>query len=176
MDYTKSTVHARYKPFQFLQLAYDGLVLEDSNPIAGPHNNASQVNNSISASVIWNKYFSVVGDYTHSSTNTNYTYVDPYSITTSLSAYNEQANLTTIYVDFTLPGNVLHASLGGSFVDVSGSRPTTYYQPMALISVPITKHIAWKAEWHNYQMNEAMYSFEAFRANLFETGFRINLQ
>ena len=84
--------------------------------------------------------------------------------------------MTTIYVDFTLPGNVMHASLGGSFVNVTGSRPTTYYQPMALISVPITKHIAWKAEWHNYQMNEAMYSFEAFRTNLFETGFRISLQ
>jgi hypothetical protein len=176
VEYTKSTVHARYRPFHFLQLAYDGLVLEDSNPIAGPHNNASQVNNSISASVVWNKYFSVVGDYTHSSTNTNYTYVDPYSITSALSVYNEQANLTTIYVDFTLPGKVLHASLGGSFVDVSGSRPTTYYQPMALISVPINKHVAWKAEWHNYQMNEAMYSFEAFRTNLFETGFRISLQ
>jgi hypothetical protein len=176
VDYTKSAVHARYKPWEKIQFAYDGMVLESNNPIAGPHNNASQINNSVSASVVWSKSFSVVADYTHSSINTNYTFVDPYSITGALSTYNEQANLTTVYVDFTLPGNVLHASLGGSFVDVSGSRPTTYYQPMALISVPFGKHVAWKTEWRNYQMNEAQYSFEAFRANMIQTGFRITLQ
>ena len=62
--------------------------------------------------------------------------------------------------------------LGGSFVISSGSRPTTYYQPMVKLSLPVNKHVTWFAEWHYYGYTEPFYAFEAFHAHVATVGLR----
>jgi hypothetical protein len=63
---------------------------------------------------------------------------------------------------------------GGSAVLTSGSRPTTYYQPVVKLSVRLRKDIGWFAEWRYYGFGEAFYMYEAFHAHLFITGLRFS--
>ena len=61
---------------------------------------------------------------------------------------------------------------GGSFFVSSGSRPTTYYQPLAKLWVPLGKHANWFGEWTYYGYGEAFYLYEGFRTHLATTGLR----
>ena len=63
---------------------------------------------------------------------------------------------------------------GGSFVHLTGSRPTNFYQPLARISIPFAKHVYWNTEWRYYGFGEAFYLFEGFRTNTFMTGLRVS--
>ncbi len=61
---------------------------------------------------------------------------------------------------------------GGSLFISSGSRPTSYYLPLATLWVPVGKKLSWFAEWRYYGYGEAFYLYEGFRANLVTTGLR----
>ena len=81
-------------------------------------------------------------------------------------------------VDLVLPGNAKlapHLSFGGSLFLSSGSRPTAYYQPLARLSLPLRKGLAWKSEYRYYGYNETFYQYEGFRAHLFQTGVTLSL-
>jgi hypothetical protein len=64
-------------------------------------------------------------------------------------------------------------SFGGSMFISSGSRPSSYYQPLARLSIPVMKHISWNSEWRYYGFGEAFYLYEGFRAHIFTTGLRL---
>jgi len=79
-------------------------------------------------------------------------------------------------VDLTLPGYagmVPKVSFGGSLFISSGSRPERFYQPLARLSLPMTKHLAWNSEWRYYGFGEQFYLYEGFRAHIFQTGLRV---
>jgi hypothetical protein len=63
-------------------------------------------------------------------------------------------------------------SFGGTLFISSGSRPTRYYQPLARLSIPLSKHVRWNTEWRWYSMTEAFYGYEDFRSNQLMTSLR----
>ncbi len=52
----------------------------------------------------------------------------------------------------------------------SGSRPTSYYQPVAKLWVPLGKHVSWFTEWRYYGYGEAFYLYEGFRTHAGDHG------
>jgi hypothetical protein len=63
---------------------------------------------------------------------------------------------------------------GGSFYVSSGSRPTRYYQPLAKLWLPVSKHAGVFAQWQYYGYGEAFYLYEGFRTHLFTAGLRLS--
>ena len=57
-------------------------------------------------------------------------------------------------------------TFGGSLFVSSGSRPSRYYQPMAMFSAPLVKHLSWNAEWLWYGFGETFYMYEGFRDHM----------
>jgi hypothetical protein len=55
----------------------------------------------------------------------------------------------------------------------SGTRPTSYYQPVTKLWVPLGRHASWFTEWRYYGYGEAFYLYEGFRTHLVTTGVRI---
>ena len=68
--------------------------------------------------------------------------------------------------------SVIQLVAGGSAVITSGSRPTTYYQPVGKLTVPLTKRVGMFAEWRYYGLGETFYGYESFRAHLITAGLR----
>ena len=94
--------------------------------------------------------------------------------TPAISSYTENAHTGTAVVDVALPGRSGGKfTAGGSFLRLTGSRPTNYYQPLARISLPIEKHVYWNTEWRYYGFSEAFFLYEGFRTNTFTTGLRV---
>jgi hypothetical protein len=91
------------------------------------------------------------------------------------SIYRDNAHTATALFNVTLPprsGFAPKITAGGSFFLSSGSRPSSYYQPIATLRLPIGKNLYWFAEWRYYGYGEAFYLYEGFRANLVTTGLR----
>jgi len=55
----------------------------------------------------------------------------------------------------------------------SGTRATSYYQPLGRFSLPVHKHVQWNTEWRWYGFGETAYLYEGFRAHLFMTGVKL---
>ena len=62
---------------------------------------------------------------------------------------------------------------GGSFFISSGSRPTSYYQPIAKLWLPFGKNVAGFAEWRYFGYGEAFYLYEGFRTQMVTAGLRL---
>jgi hypothetical protein len=92
------------------------------------------------------------------------------------SRYRDNAHMATALFNAKLPGRsgfVPKLSAGGSFFISSGSRPSSYFQPLAKLFVPVTKQLNWFTEWQYYGYGEAFYLYEGFRTHLFTTGLRL---
>jgi hypothetical protein len=90
-------------------------------------------------------------------------------------SYTENAHTATTAVDVAFSkGSAAKLTAGGSLVLLTGSRPTTYYQPLARVSIPVWKHVHWNAEWRYYGFSEAFFLYEGFRTNTFTTGLRMS--
>jgi outer membrane phospholipase A len=61
---------------------------------------------------------------------------------------------------------------GGSLFISSGTRPTSYYQPMAKLWVPMSKHVEAFAQWWFYGYGEAFYPYEGFGTHIAAIGLR----
>ena len=55
----------------------------------------------------------------------------------------------------------------------SGSRPTSYCQPLLRLALPLHKHISWNTEWQYYGFGEQFYLYEGFRTHAFTTGLKV---
>ncbi len=85
----------------------------------------------------------------------------------------------TALFDIKLPGRGAKQAAGGARITAggslfisSGSEPTSYYQPLVKLLVPVGKTISWFAEWRYYGYGEVFSLYEGFRANLMTTGLR----
>ena len=105
----------------------------------------------------------------------NIDYLDPGTLQPQPSDYRENSHIATALFHAHLPAYGSFAPqlmAGGSLAITSGSRPTTYYQPMVKLIVPSGKHIDWYAEWRYYGYGEAFYIYEGFRTNMGLIGVR----
>ena len=126
-----------------------------------------------SVSVFWTpkggKLINVLADYSRSSVRSNLLYLIPQALSPAQSIYRENGHTGTAMV------GIRWFSFGGSFFKSSGSRPTSYYQPLVRFSVPIYRHMQWNAEWRYYGMHERFYQYENFRSNQVTASLRFTL-
>jgi hypothetical protein len=120
--------------------------------------------------------FDFQGTYTRYDLYADIGYLNPLDLSQQIDRYRERGNSASALIDLICPKFGALApkfSGGGSFFISSGSRPTSYFQPLARLSVPIGKHVSWFTEWRYYGYGEAFYLYEGFRAHLVTTGLRL---
>lgn len=64
-------------------------------------------------------------------------------------------------------------TVGGTAYMSNGSNPTTFYQPLAKMSIALHKGLAWNTEWRYYGFGEDFYLYQGFRTQMVTTGVRI---
>ena len=97
------------------------------------------------------------------------------------SLYADRSHIATGLFSLNLPHRFALAkdskvlpklTAGGSFFISSGSNPSSYYQPIAKLLLPLAKNLNWFTEWRYYGYGEAFYLYEGFHAHLVTTGLR----
>lgn len=170
-DYRKVRAMGRYQLRDTIHLSGDFMILSNSNPNAGA--DYKYLNHQESVSVMWNpakKKVDFQGSYEHCGYHSRIGYLIPNLYVTTDSIYNENCHTVTGLARTTY--KQLEVSAGGSVALSSGSRPTSYYQPMARASLKLTKSVSLFGEWRYYGLGEAFYMYESFRVHLFTTGLR----
>ncbi len=180
-DYSKLKLQARYQPFTTLRLNANFSVLDNNNPSVdgGYHLLARQ--NAVSAT--WaprgGKRVSILSEYERYTLQSDIGYRLPTDRTgVTMSSYRDRGNVGTLVVTTPLAGSgTLRPRLraGGSFFVSSGTRPARYYQPLGGLSLPISKHAEWNAEWRWYGFHQPTYVYEGFRVHQFLASLRLTL-
>jgi hypothetical protein len=177
-DYWKGAARGRYQltntlNFNFAVNIVDNMRSDAKTGRVEPGYNFQQ--RLASAGFFWNpkdgKRISLTGDYTRSSIKTDVLYFDPLA-GFQPSRYRDYGHIGTLVADTALTHGA-RLSFGGSFFKSSGSRPTSYYQPLARIDVPMQRHIGFFADWRYWGYHEPFYYIEGFRAHALSFGFRV---
>ena len=167
-NYEKAHIRASYDLMSTLRVAADFSLLNNSNP--DPSVRLDFSSKIESASVFWTpngaKWANVLFDYSRSAVQSSILYLVPQTLTPATSIYKENAH------SFTAVTGIKWFSFGGSLFISSGSRPTTYYQPLARLSIPLHKHVQWNTEWRWYSMSQAFFAIENFQSNQLTTSLR----
>jgi hypothetical protein len=176
-DYQKVHAQARYQALTTLSLTADFTLLDNNNPVPGVNYDYRSQQESLS--LFWSpaggKIVDFQGSYTRSTLHSDISYLVPQTLTPQTSLYRDNAHTATALLNVKLPhvqGIAPKLSAGGSFFISSGSRATSYYQPLATLWLPIGKKISLFADWRYYGYGEAFYLYEGFRTNLMTTGLR----
>jgi hypothetical protein len=176
-NYQRVRAQARFQATNSLSLSGDFTTLENQNPLAGTNYSFSSIQES--ASLFWapagGKIFDFQGSYSRYDLSSDISYLVPQDLSTQIDHYRERAHTVTALFDVNAPkGSRLAPKLtgGGSFFISSGSRPTSYFQPLARLSVSFGKNVSWFSEWRYYGYGEAFYLYEGFRSHLVTTGLR----
>ena len=170
-NYTKLRGIGRYQLLNTLRLSADYNVLSNHNPNAGTA--YKFLSHQETLALDWSPKSDKItfdGSYSHCLYRSEISYLIPQTLTSSISIYRENCHTISAYANARIRGFTLVA--GGAAVLTSGSRPTTYYQPTAKLSVPVTKHAGLFAEWRYYGLGESFYGYESFRAHLITAGLR----
>jgi hypothetical protein len=176
-DYQKVHAQARYQALTSLSLTADFTLLDNNNPVPGV--NYDYRSQAESLSLFWSpaggKIVDFQGSYTRSTLHSDIGYLVPQTLTPQTSLYRDNAHTATALFNVKLPpvkGIAPKLTAGGSFFISSGSRATSYYQPLATLWLPIGKRMSWFADWRYYGYGESLYLYEGFRTNLVTTGLR----
>lgn len=178
-NYQKIRLRAAYQATPSLQFALDANLLNNQNPspVTGGYDYlVHQESVSFIYAPAARKTWNLQGSYTRSTVRSDITYLDPGTLLPQRDLYRDNGHSATAFLDANLPYRRAlppHVSIGGSFVITSGSRPTSYFQPLAKVSLPFTRNLAWVSEWRYYGFGEAFYGYESFRTHLFTTGVRL---
>jgi len=176
-NYQKMRARARYQVARTLALQASFSLLNNQNPTTGINYSFLSRQNSLSAAWTPSKRVSILGEYTPSTLYSNIGYLEPEFLTPETSLYRDNAHNASALIDLALPGYAKLAprlAFGGSLFISSGSRPTTFYQPLVRLSVPLHHNVAWKSEYRYYGYGETFYQYEGFRAHLLQTGLTIS--
>jgi len=176
-DYQKLRTQARYKATNSLSVSLDFIYLNNQNPTPGINYNFRS--HQESASIFWSpsngKLFTFQGTYGFSSLRSDILYLVPQTLTQATSIYADNAHTASAL--FTV--NLGHVGVvapkltaGGSLFISKGSLPTSYYQPMAKLWVPVSKHAQAFAQWWFYGYGEAFYPYQGFGTHLAAIGLR----
>lgn len=176
-NYQKVRAQVRYQASNSLSFSADVTVLDNQNPVPGV--NYDYTSRQETVSLFWSpsggKRFDFEGSYTRSTLRSDIGYLSPQDLLPLVFLYRDDAHIGTALFTFKLPQQGLFApklTAGGSFVVSSGSRATSYYQPLATLWLPLGKHVNWFTEWRYYGYGEALYFYEGFRTHLVTTGLR----
>jgi hypothetical protein len=176
-DYQKMRMQARYQATTTLTVALDFHYLNNQNPTPGI--NYSYRAQQEAASIFWSprngKFITFQGTYSWSSLRSDILYLVPDTLAQATSIYTENAHTATMLLNLNLGHWGIVApklTAGGSLFISNGTRPTSYYQPMAKLWVPMSKHTEAFAEWWFYGYGEAFYPYEGFGTHLASVGLR----
>ena len=176
-NYQKVRAQVHYQPLPSLSVSGDFTLLNNQNPLAGTNYDYSAYQESIS--LYWaprgGKIFDIQGSYSRADLHSTIGYLDPGTLSPQVSNYRDDSHTATALMDLTWPHGKRFApklAAGGSLFISSGSRPTSYYQPMVKLWVPFGKHASWFSEWRYYVYGEAFNLYEGFRTHLLTTGMR----
>jgi hypothetical protein len=176
-NYQKMRARARYQIASTLALQASFSLLNNQNPTPGINYDFLSRQNSLSASWTPSKRVSVIGEYTRSTLRSDIGYLEPETLGPETSLYRDNAHSASALIDLALPDYAKlapHLAFGGSLFISSGSRPTTYYQPLVRLSLPVHKGLVWKSEYRYYGYGETFYALEGFRAHILQTGLTIS--
>jgi hypothetical protein len=169
-DYQRVRARARYQVTTRLNLAADFNVLNNQNPTPGINYNYMAIQQSLSAYYTpESKNWDAQASYTRYAEQSNIFYLAPQNLQPQPSFYRNNAHTITGLFHWRfrpIAGQKPDLMAGGSFFLSSGSRPSTYYQPLTRLTIPFTRHLAYYTEWRYYGYGEAFYIFEGFRAHL----------
>ena len=176
-NYQKIHAQARYQPFVSLNLTADFTLLDNNNPVPGVNYDYRSQQESLSLfwSPMGGKFGDFQGSYTRSTLHSDIGYLIPQTLQAQTSLYRDDAHTATALFNLKLPqvqGIAPKLSAGGSFFISSGSRATSYYQPLVTLGLPISKKVSLFADWRYYGYGEVLYLYEGFRANLVTAGLR----
>ncbi len=175
-NYRKVRGQARFQATTSLSLSADFTVLNNHNPLPGVHYDYAAHQGSLS--LLWSpaggKTWDFEGSYTRSTLRSDIGYFTPQDLQPQRSLYSENAHTATVLFNAKLPrsGFAPKLTAGGSFFISSGSRPSSYYQPLATLWLPVRKNVTLFSEWRYYGYGEAFYLYEGFRTHLMTTGLR----
>ncbi len=176
-NYERVRARARYQLLTTLNLSADFTLLNNQNPTHGI--NFDYLSHQESLALMWSpaggKTWDFEGAYTRSTERSNFNYLEPETLTADSSLYRDNEHTLTALFHVNLPaasGLAFKLTAGGSFFISSGSRPSSYYQPMGKLSLPLGKKITCFAEWRYYGYGEAFYLYEGFHAHLVTVGLR----
>jgi hypothetical protein len=178
-DYRKVRARARYQLAPSFSLSADFILLNNQNPLPGSRYDYQAQQESFS--FLWSpaagKTWDFQGSYSRSTLRSDISYLAPQILQSQQSSYRDNTHTVTALFSANLPGYSGLAgpkfSAGGAFFISSGSRPTSYYQPVAKLFVPLRKNLNWFTEWQYYGYGEAFYLYEGFRTHLLTTGLRL---
>jgi hypothetical protein len=177
-NYQKVRAQVHYQPLQSLSISADFTLLNNQNPLAGTNYDYSASQESLS--FYWSprgKIFDIQGTYSRSDLKSNISYLEPETLSPQLSAYRDNAHTATALFDLAWPRGKRFApklAAGGSFFISSGSQPTSYYQPIAKLWLPLGKHTSWFSEWQYYGYGEVFNLYEGFHTHLVTMGVRFS--
>ena len=175
-DYQRVRAQARYQALKALTLsaAFSGLL--NHNPTPGVESDYQALQETLSA--FWNpgKTWNLQGTYTRSTVHSNLGYSDPGTLLAQTSRHRDNAHTATALFEMKPKVRSRLAptiSAGGSFFISSGSRPTSYYQPIARVRLRLSRQLQWFSEWRYYGYGQAFYIYEGFRTHTLTTGLRL---
>ena len=176
-NYHRIRARVRYQPIAALTLQANFAVLANENPSLDAHYDLQSRSTSISAN--WtpagSRHFSLTAEYSRTTFHSSVDFLQLPFLTPAVSLYRENGHTAVSAVEIMLPaigGMTAKLTAGGSLFVSSGTRATSYYQPLGRLSLPIRARLQWNTEWRWYGFGETAYLYEAFRAHLFTTGLR----
>ena len=133
-----------------------------------------------SLSLFWapGKIWDFEASFTRSDLRSDLGYLVPQDLSPQTSLYHDNANTATVLFNIKLPhGSVVAPKLtaGGSMFISTGSVPTSYFQPIATLWLPLSKRANWFTEWRYYGYGEVVDFYQGFRSHLVTTGLRLTL-
>lgn len=178
-DYQKFRIQARYNLTASWLIQANYHDLNNENPAAGVEYDyrARQAGLSLQWLPKGGRVATIIADYAWSGIRSDINYIIPSLFQTAQSLYVDNAHTGTVMADIRTPGAYgPRFSVGGSFVQTGGSRPTKYYQPIARLTMPLAKKFQFFSEWRYYDMNQTLYPQETFRTHMIMTGLRFLIQ
>ncbi len=177
-DYQKARARAQYQATASLTLQFNFRLLNTQNPAQSVQYDFQSQDESLA--IYWTpnggKRISFTGEYDHTALRSDVSYHSLPFLNSAVSSYRENAHTATSSIGLALPGYggmTPRLEAGGSLFISSGSRPTSFYQPLVRLSLPLEKRVSWNTEWRWYGMGEQFYLYEGFRTHAFTTGLRV---
>jgi hypothetical protein len=178
-NYQKTRIRGRHQISPSISVSASVSMLNNQNPSPGIRYDF--LSHQESASVLYapsgGKTWDFEGSYTRSTLRSDIQYLDPGFLIPVRSFYRDNDHALTALFDVNLPGwlgNKTKLTAGGTAFLSSGSNPTTFYQPIAKLAVPLRKNVAWVSEWRYYGFSESFYQFQGFRTQMVTSGLRVS--
>jgi hypothetical protein len=121
---------------------------------------------------------SALADYNRSEIKSDIQYLIPQLLSPARNLYRDNAHTGTLLLDVLLPFRPVYQgrlTFGGSFVQTSGSRPSSWYTPQGRLSVPFAERVDVFVDWRYWGLSQPFYNYEGFRTHSVTAGLRFRI-